>query len=77
MPITVARKNILFLGSADHAPGTALLYSMIECCKLQNIDPQEWLLDVMKRMECYAKDRLVDLLPHRWKMNLQIFQPSP
>ena len=41
MPITVARKNILFLESADHAPGAALLYSMIECCKLQNIDPQE------------------------------------
>jgi hypothetical protein len=41
MPITVARKNILFLGSADHAPGATLLYSMIECCKLQNIDPQE------------------------------------
>lgn len=68
-PITVARKNILFLGSADHAPGAALLYSLMECCKLHNIDPQEWLLDVMKRIEYYPKNKLVDLLPHRWKMN--------
>lgn len=68
-PITVARKNILFLGSVDHAPGAALLYSLIECCKLQNINPQEWLLDVMKRIEYYPKDQLIDLLPHRWKMN--------
>jgi transposase len=70
-PLTVARKNILFLGSVDHAPGAALLYSLIECCKLQKIDPQEWLLDVMKRIEHYPKDQLVDLLPHRWKINHQ------
>lgn len=75
-PITVARKNILFLGSADHAPGAALLYSLIECCKLQNIDPQEWLLDVMKRIEYYPKDQLVNLLPHRWKMDHQHAQAS-
>lgn len=76
-PLTIARKNILFLGSVDHAPGAALLYSLIECCKLQKIDPQEWLLDVMKRIEYYPKDRLVDLLPHRWKMNHQNSQASP
>jgi hypothetical protein len=43
--------------------GAALLYSPIECCKLQNIDPQEWLLGVMKRIEYYPKASLVDLLP--------------
>ena len=67
-PITVARKNILFLGSVDHAPGAALLYSLTQCCKLQKIDPQAWLLDVMTRIEQYPKDRLADLLPHKWKM---------
>lgn len=66
-PITLARKNSLFLGSVAHAPGAALLYSLMESCKLQKIDPQAWLLDVMQRIEHCPKDQLVDLLPHRWK----------
>jgi len=74
--ITVTRKNVLFLGSVKHAPGAALLYSLIECCKLQKIDPQEWLLDVMKRIEYYPKDQLVDLLPHRWKIHHQNAQAN-
>ena len=65
--LTVARKNILFLGSVDHAPGAALLYSMMECCKLQKIDPHTWLLDVMKRIQYCSADQLIDLLPHRWE----------
>lgn len=66
--ITVARKNILFLGSIDHAPGAALLYSLLECCKLQKINPQAWLPDVVKRLEYCSPDQLIDLLPHRWKL---------
>jgi hypothetical protein len=66
-PLTIARKNILFLGSVKHSEGAALLYSLMECCKLQKINPQAWLLDVMKRIECHPKNQLADLLPHRWK----------
>ncbi|MGH7239059.1 MAG: IS66 family transposase [Candidatus Saccharimonadales bacterium] len=66
-PITLARKNSLFLGSVDHAAGAALLYSLMECCKLQKIDPQVWLLDVMRRIEYCPREQLIDLLPHRWK----------
>jgi hypothetical protein len=38
-PIAVDRKNILFLESLNHASDAALLYSLIECCKVQRIDP--------------------------------------
>lgn len=66
-PIAISRKNVLFLGSLDHAQGAALLYSLMECCRMNQIDPYEWLLDVMKRIETFPKDRLDELLPNKWK----------
>lgn len=75
-PITVNRKNVLFLGSVEHAKGAALMYSLMECCRLQRVDPMTWLLDVMKTIETYPTDQLVDLLPHKWKRRAN-YKPSP
>lgn len=74
-PITVNRKNVLFLGSVEHAKGSALMYSLMECCRLQGVDPMAWLLDVIKTIETHPKDQLVDLLPHRWKKRMKIDKP--
>lgn len=74
--IAISRKNVLFLGSLDHAQGAALMYSLMECCRMNQIDPYQWLLDVMKRIETYPKDRLDELLPHKWKPD-PINQVSP
>jgi transposase len=76
-PITVNRKNVLFLGSVEHAKGAALLYSLMECCRLQRVDPMTWLLDVMKTIETYPPDQLADLLPHKWKRTKQIGKSLP
>ena len=37
-PLTIARKNILFLGSVAHSSGAMLLYSLVECCKMNGVD---------------------------------------
>ncbi|MEJ7740643.1 MAG: transposase, partial [Chitinophagaceae bacterium] len=66
-PIAINRKNVLFLGSLDHAQGAALMYSLMECCRMNQIDPYQWLLDVMKRIEIFPKNRLDELLPNKWK----------
>ena len=66
-PITVNRKNVLFLGSVEHAKGSALMYSLMECCRLQEVDPMAWLLDIMKTIQSHPTDQLVNLLPHKWK----------
>jgi len=76
-PITVNRKNVLFLGSVEHAKGAALMYSLMECCRLQKVDPLAWLRDVMKNIETYPKDHLVHLLPHRWKKRMKNDKPPP
>lgn len=75
-PITVSRKNVLFLGSVEHAAGASLMYSLMHCCQLQSIDPMVWLLDVMKKIETYPKNQLADLLPHKWKRNQNNKPPS-
>jgi len=76
-PITVNRKNVLFLGSVEHAKGSALMYSLMECCRLQGVDAMAWLLDVMKTIETYPKDQLVNLLPHKWKADRENHKLMP
>ncbi|MEO6001203.1 MAG: transposase domain-containing protein [Chitinophagaceae bacterium] len=53
------------------------MYSLMECCRMNKIDPYEWLLDVMKKIETFPKDRLDELLPHKWKPHPIHPAPSP
>ena len=66
-PVAVGRKNYLFAGSHDAAQWAAIFYSFFACCKANNIDPSEWLLDVMNRIQKHPIQNLEDLLPHKWK----------
>lgn len=68
--MAVGRKNYLFCGNHDSAENAAVMYSLIETCKAQQVDAREWLTDVLKRIPAYNKDYsldLADLLPHNWK----------
>lgn len=67
-PIAVGRKNYLFAGSHEAAQRGAIFYSFFGCCKLQDVDPNEWLLDVMQRLPNHPVNRIEELLPHRWKI---------
>jgi transposase len=68
--MAIGRKNYLFCGNHDSAENAAIIYSFIETCKAQDIDPREWLTDVLTRIPVYNNDYrldLADLLPHNWK----------
>ena len=65
-PIAVGRKNYLFAGSHDAAQWAAIFYSFFACCKANNVDPYEWLLDVMNRLPQHSILNLEQLLPHQW-----------
>lgn len=76
-PLTVARKNVLFLGSVAQSSGAMLLYSLVECCKMNGVDPAIWINDVIYRIIPCGKDtaKLKELLPHRWKpANTEVMQ---
>jgi hypothetical protein len=43
------------------------MYSLIITCKLNDIDPQAWLADVLQHIASYPAHRLHELLPWSWK----------
>ena len=65
--VAFRRKNYLFAGSHSGAKRAALVYSLLISCKLQNVNPYEYLKDVLERLPAHPVNQLVNLLPHRWK----------
>lgn len=65
-PIAVGRKNYLFAGSHPAAQRAAMFYSFFACCKMNEVDPSEWLLDVIQRINDYPVNQIENLLPHQW-----------
>jgi hypothetical protein len=43
------------------------MYSLIVTCKMNDVDPQAWLADVLARIAGHPAHRLDELLPWRWK----------
>jgi hypothetical protein len=43
----------------------------IETCKMNDVDPQAWLADVLARLPDHPANKVVDLLPWNWKANQQ------
>ena len=66
-PIALGRKNYLFCGSHDAAQRAAIFYSLFACCRLHEVDPYKWLVDVMRRLPNHPVNRVEELLPHLWK----------
>ena len=63
--VAVGRKNYLFAGSSRGAERAAF-YSLIETAKLNGLDPEAYLRDVLRRIADHPASRLADLLPWRW-----------
>ncbi|MFY7708153.1 MAG: IS66 family transposase [Flavobacteriales bacterium] len=66
-PTVIGKKNYLFMGSHDAAQCSAMIYSFLISCKANNINPEEWLEDVLIRINSTKKSELAELLPNRWK----------
>lgn len=74
-PIAIGRKNYLFAGSHDAAQNYAMMYSLFATCKINNVNPYEWLKDVFDKIsDCSIQD-LDKLLPHIWKENQEGSSP--
>jgi transposase len=66
-PIALGRKNYLFAGTHETAQNAAMIYSLFATCKKHNVNEQEWLTDVLRKMNDPEYDgKFSDLLPHRW-----------
>ena len=67
-PVALGRKNHLFAGSDGGGARWATVCSLIETCKLNDVEPYAYLKDVLERMvEGYPANRLAELMPWAWK----------
>lgn len=67
-PVALGRKNFLFAGSNEGGKRLALFYSLLASCKKQEVNPWEYLKDILERMPRTRTSQLRDMLPDRWKL---------
>lgn len=65
--IALGRKSWLFAGSERGGDRAAFMYTLIVTAKMNDIDPQAWMADVLARMPDLPVSRLPELLPWKWK----------
>ena len=64
--VALGRKAWLFAGSERGGDRAALIYTLIQTAKLNNVDPHAWLADVLARIADHPISRLDELLPWNW-----------
>ena len=70
--VAVGRRNWTFCGSDSGGRRAAAMYTLIESCKLNDVDARAWLADVLARIADHPASKITELLPWNWKA-----QPPP
>jgi transposase len=65
--IALGRKSWLFAGSDRGGQRAAIMYSLIVTAKLNDIDPQAWLADVLARIAEHPAHKIDELMPWNWR----------
>ena len=70
-PITLGRKNYLFCGNHEAAVNMSVICSLPTTCKAHDVNPRDYLNNVIARMPYHKKathEGLLELLSHKWKL---------
>jgi transposase len=70
-PLAVGRHNWTFAGSDEGGRRAAAIYTLIETAKLNDVDPQAWLADILARLQDHPAKRIDELRPWNWKRERQ------
>jgi len=65
--VAVGRRNWTFCGSDRGGERAAAIYTLIATAKLNDVDPEAWLADVLRRINDHPASRLDELLPWKWR----------
>ena len=65
-PTAVGKKNWLFIGEAHAGNRSAIVYTLIECCRRRGIDPFAYLKDVLTRLPGATNWTIGELVPCAW-----------
>lgn len=66
-PLVLGRKNYLFAGSDAGGRRAAAVYTIIETAKMNGLDPEAYLRDVLARIADHPAKRIDELLPWNWR----------
>lgn len=66
-PLAIGRKNWMFVGSKDGGEAAAIILSLVQSCRSLNINPTEYLEDVMRRIMSHPFQKIDELLPDQWQ----------
>ena len=70
-PVTLGWKNYLFCGNHEAAQNMAVVCSLKATCRNHDVNPRDYLNDVISQMPYHAKasyEELLQLLSHKWKL---------
>ena len=65
-PTAVGKKNWLFIGDAEAGEHSAILYTLVECCRRRGIDPEAYFKDILIRLPNTTNWKVKDLTPEAW-----------
>jgi hypothetical protein len=65
-PIAVGRRNWLFAGSVRGGHAAAILYTLVESCRLAEVDMLDYFADVLVRVNTHPASRIDELVPANW-----------
>jgi transposase len=74
--LALGRKAWLFAGSDRGGERAAVLYSLIVTAKLNDVDPQAWLTDVLARIAGHPANKLEELMPWNWALHQPSFKAA-
>jgi len=66
-PTAIGKKNFLFFGSPESGQTSAVIYSLIETCRKLDINPSDYLREVLEALPGMQQNEAADWTPARWK----------
>lgn len=74
--VVMGRKNYLFMGGPKGGEAAAIMYTLAETCKKNEVDPYHYLADVLERLPTHPQKRISELLPQNWKPSQPFSAPN-
>ena len=68
-PIALGRKNYLFCWTELGAKHVGVIQSLLQTCRLHDVDPYTYLVDVLQRVGQHPASRVIELTPRLWKQH--------